>query len=184
MLLKQWKTEWNFYRYALTVIALTSSSRHPWRWVSSCTETCNSQGQFAVPCVSIHQARPLCDKGIAHSHCCYYQQTGTWRINSPFLPKECCQPCLLLSTTTTCSHSGLTLFPVPWEMENFEQVQKAPKRLAHDSYQILCQNTARRGGRKRKMKGPDTTPLKMPDLRKSLTGCGVYYISVLIPCWQ
>lgn len=45
----------------------------------------------------------------------------------------------------------------------FEQVQKAHEHPARDLHKRLCQNTARRGRRERKIKGADTTPFKMTD---------------------
>lgn len=48
----------------------------------------------------------------------------------------------------------------------FEQVQKAHEHPARDLHKRLCQNTARRGRRERKIKGADTTPFKMTDLKK------------------
>lgn len=67
----------------------------------------------------------------------------------------------------------------------FEQVQKVHKQLARDLYKILHQNTATGGRRGREIKKQILLHLRyLMQKEKRLTGCGFYYISVLIPCWQ
>lgn len=145
---------WNDGKLKTEFLQITCNVEHqqvlqvPWP-VSICTGSGHSTGFF-----------PVHGPGVA-------PLTSTQGCAEPTAPsaQECCQPCLLLpaphhhhlqpfrTKAVQCSPGG----------GEFEQVQKAHEHLARDLHKTLCQNTARRGRRERKIKGADTTQFKMTD---------------------
>lgn len=97
--------------------------------------------------------------------------SGTRALSSP---RHAASPCLLLPAPHHHHHhhlqaSSTNTLPCSTGDGEFQQVQKAQKRLARDPYKIPSQNTPRRGRRGRKIKGADINPFKTPNLKKKNT---------------